>query len=64
MLWPCCSDATHVTHHVVDINSVPHKTGNLGSPDKSSGINAVLTELVYMFSLFTLDHHDQTEQLQ
>lgn len=56
----------HVIHGLVAINGFLPKTGNLGSPDKSSGISAGLTEVVYRVSLAlgTLDHHNQTEQLQ
>jgi len=56
----------HVIHRLVAMRCFPLKTGSLGSPDKSSGINAVLTGVVYMVSLAlgTLDHHNQTEQLQ
>lgn len=44
----------------------PPKPANLGWPDKSHSINAVLTKVAYMVSLSlgTLDHPSPAEQLQ
>lgn len=58
----CSEDVMHLIYHLVDIHGFPPKTGHLGSSDKSSGINAVLTRC-FLWPLWPCIHLITTAKL-